>query len=148
LPGELVTFVMTATNRGTAPALNVVVTDQIPSDYFTPLSATASKGTFTIAGNDVTFFIGTLNPAEVVTLTILTRVRADAPVPANAINVGILTHSTGSSRTASAPVRISRGSLPATGERPETGFPILPLTIAMVSVVIVVAVVARRRRVA
>jgi uncharacterized repeat protein (TIGR01451 family) len=124
LPGEIVTFTLTATNRGNAPAQNVMVEDQIPSPYLIPISASTTKGTYTITGNDVLFSIGTLNPGETVTMKIVTRVSPNAPVPATVTNTGILTYTGGTRRTASTSIRLTSGSLPATGEHPDNRFPI------------------------
>jgi uncharacterized repeat protein (TIGR01451 family) len=146
LPGEIVNFTLTATNRGTASAVNVVVDDQLPNEYFTVISASTTKGTFTITGNNVQFIIGTLAPNEVVTMKIVTRVRADAPIPVDAINVATLTDSTGSRRTSSATVRLTRGSLPATGEHPDSTVPLVPIVVGGAILVIAAATVVRRRR--
>lgn len=146
LPGEVVTFTLTATNRGTAAATNVVVDDQIPNQYFTVLSASTTKGTYTITGNNVQFVIGTLNPGEVVVMRIVTRVRADAPVPVDAINVANLTDGLRNVRTASATVRITRGSLPATGEHPESRLPLIILLTGGAVLAIATMTLVRRRR--
>ncbi len=125
LPGEIVTFTLTATNHGNAAAQNVVVEDQIPSPYFIPISASTTKGSYTITGNDVTFYIGTLNAGETATMTIVTRVSSNAPTPSDPINTAILTYTGGARRTSTATIHITRGTLPATGEHPENRLPFL-----------------------
>jgi uncharacterized repeat protein (TIGR01451 family) len=146
LPGETVVFRLTATNNGTAAATNVVVDDQLPNDFFTPISATTTKGTFTITGNEVKFFIGTLNPGETVIMTITTRVKDTAPTPASAVNVVTLTSDNGIIRTGTATVRITRGSLPATGEKPETQLPLIPLVIGGGLLIVAAGAFVMRRR--
>jgi len=149
LPGENVTFTLTATNRGNAPATNVTVADQIPSDIFVVLSASTTKGSYSINGNDVLFTIGTLNPGEIVTMTIRTRVRGDVRPPVDAVNVAVLRYSEGGPRTvtSSATVRITSGSLPATGfppPEPPYGWILVGLG---ASLLIIVAWFVNKRRV-
>lgn len=117
LPGETVTFTLTASNRGAEPATNVTVNDQIPNDNFTLLSASSSKGVSTVTGPDVVFNIGTLNPGEVVTMTIRAQIRADIQPSSEVINTGVLRYSEGGTKTvtASATVYIMKGVLPVTG---------------------------------
>jgi uncharacterized repeat protein (TIGR01451 family) len=68
-PGEHVTFTLTVGNRGNAAATNVVVVDPVPTGFVVQ-SATASQGTYTIDGNTVTFSIGTVQPGQIVTLSV------------------------------------------------------------------------------
>ncbi|MBO9309783.1 MAG: DUF11 domain-containing protein, partial [Chloroflexi bacterium] len=117
LPGELVTYTLTVTNPSNAPASAVVVSDTVPA-VLQIISATATQGTFTISGQVVIFNVGTVNPGQVVTLTVTARLRDDAPAPSDVTNTGELRHQTGNPRTSSAVLRITRGRLPATGLPP------------------------------
>jgi len=118
-PGSPVKFTLTVTNIGTAAASGVVVVDSLPS----PLqfvSATASQGAFAVSGNTVTFTVGTVNPGQVITLTISTMVSASAQPPLTVINTATLNDGQGHSSSSSASIRITGGSLPGTGEHPTT----------------------------
>ncbi len=117
--GEIVTFTVSALNRGTAPAQNVVIEDQLPVEYLTVQSATTTKGTLTMAINTVTVTINVFDPGEVVTLRVIARVNNFAPLPSDAVNTVMVNYSGGQRRYTSAPMRITGGSLPATGERPD-----------------------------
>jgi hypothetical protein len=118
LPGEVVTFTITATNPGSIAAPNVVVVDPLPS-VFIVRGATTTQGAFTIAGNTVTFTIGTLAPGQAVTMTVTAQVDPAAQTPQDVTNVATLNDGRGIQRSAAATVRITAGRLPATGERPE-----------------------------
>ncbi|MBX3084484.1 MAG: DUF11 domain-containing protein [Anaerolineae bacterium] len=149
-PGEIVTFTLTATNRGTAPATNVVVQDQIPSDVFQVISATTQQGTYQISGNTVVFFIGTLNPGQVVVMTIVTRVSDTVVPPIDVTNTVVLTYNEGPSRTitASTTIHVVKNlTLPNTGERPKQDSNTLPLiTGFLLALVVIVGVIVKRRR--
>ncbi len=113
-PGETVTFTITVTNKGTAAAPNVTVTDTInPPLIF--VSASATQGSFTVTGNVVRFTIGTVNPGQIITLTVVTRVSPDAQPPLDITNLAMLNNG----KTASVTIRLTRGNLPATGEHPD-----------------------------
>jgi hypothetical protein len=125
LPGEIAVFTITATNRGTAPATGVVVTDDV-SPIFIVLGATTTKGTFSISGQLVTFNIGVLNPGEVVTMTITVRAREDLTPPVEGINIAYLNYNEGPPVTATTPfgsVQSAAGFRIVFGRLPETGFP-------------------------
>ncbi|MCC7446822.1 MAG: DUF11 domain-containing protein [Anaerolineae bacterium] len=113
-PGDNVTYTITVFNKGGAPAPNVIITDPVPSPLRV-LSAAASQGTFGIAGNTVTFFVGTVNPGQTVTLTIRANVPSNAQAPQDVYNIII---STGTPKATEA-IRITRGELPSTGEHPD-----------------------------
>jgi hypothetical protein len=148
-PSEVVVFTLTATNRGTAPATNVVVEDQIPSEVFVVLSATTQQGTYQISGNTVLFFVGTINPGQVVVMTITTRVSDDAAAPIDAINTVLLTYNEGPGRvlTASTTIRVVKNlTLPNTGERTNTSANTLPIIAGVLLTMIVTLGLAWRRR--
>ncbi|MHB8750539.1 MAG: beta strand repeat-containing protein, partial [Aggregatilineales bacterium] len=123
-PGDPVMFTLTVTNSGTAPAVNVIVTDPLPAQ-FVYVSATAQQGTFSVSGNTITFNVGTVNPGQVITLTITTRVAASVIPPMTSNNTATLIDGQGHSSSSSAPIRITAGGLPGTGEHPtdDTGTP-------------------------
>jgi uncharacterized repeat protein (TIGR01451 family) len=115
-PGETATFTLMVSNNGTVNALAVIVTDALP-DPLVFVSATTTQGTFTVNGNTVTFNIGTVAPGQTVTLKIVARARTDVKTPIDTTNIATL-NSSGGTRSASAALRITRISLPATGEHP------------------------------
>jgi len=150
LPGENVNYTITVTNTGNAPAVAVIVTDPVPNPL-TVVSATASRGTFTITGQNVVFNVGSVNPGDVITLTVTARVRPDAPTPLDVINVATLTWPggtrTSSATSGSATLRITRGQLPRTGEHPEQeGSSSAPILLLGFGVVLTVAASRKLRR--
>ncbi len=118
LPGEEVTFVIEATNNGSAATTDVVVTDVIP-DYLEILEVTTSQGTVTVEGQQVTVQVGTIGPSFVVEIVIRTRVAENAPVPLDVTNVAVL-RSPGSEDRISpaATVVVPATYLPRTGRAP------------------------------
>jgi len=76
--GGNLTYVLTITNRGPAPATDVMLTDPLPTAV-TPGTVTASQGSCTLASRTVTCAMGTLAPDASATVTI-TATR-DAPEP-------------------------------------------------------------------
>ncbi len=119
--GEQVTFTITATNSGTSPALNVVVTDPLPANLDL-VSATASGGRAVevIAPRTVRVEIGSLDPGEVVTITVLARVNAPGQPPVTnqvTLSTDSLTDIR-SNNTSSAVLEISQPVIPATGFAP------------------------------
>ena len=73
MPGEHITWTITVVNNGSVGASDVVVTDTLPAELAV-LSASTSRGTYSISGQTVTFNIGTLGAFESVTMQIVTRV--------------------------------------------------------------------------
>lgn len=136
LPGELVTWTITVTNPSSVPATNVVVTDKMPPEVEI-LSVDPASASF--SGQNVSLTIPTLNPGQSVTLTIRTRVRANASVPFIITNVAALNNG----KTASATVASVR-RLPSTGETPYWRDPLLTLLAAGGGL----ALLLRRRRTA
>jgi hypothetical protein len=79
------------------------------------VSASTTQGSFTVAGNVVTFTIGTVNPGQIITLTVVTKVSPDAQPPLDIPNLALLDNG----KTASVTIRLTGGKLPATGEHPD-----------------------------
>jgi hypothetical protein len=106
-------------NNGNIVAPNVLITDNLPTTLQV-VSASSTQGTFTLDGGTVIFVVGTVNPNQVVTLKVVTKVGGSVIPPANAINTAILTWPGGAARSSNTvSVRITRGQLPSTGEHPD-----------------------------
>ncbi|NDJ77472.1 MAG: DUF11 domain-containing protein [Chloroflexi bacterium] len=114
LPGEQVTWTITATNPTGATLTNVVITDT-----FTPAlsidSVTTSAGSATINGQTVTVTIPALGAGQAATIQVVTTVEGSGGEFAN---TATLTADGGYSRTATATVN-TISSLPATGYPPD-----------------------------
>src|SRR5690606_25746042 len=80
VPGDEVIWTITISNPAVIPLMNVVVKDTLDS-ALELLSATASAGTVTTSGQDITYTQASLAPGASVTITIRARVRANAAVP-------------------------------------------------------------------
>lgn len=90
-PGETFLYTLTATNEDERTANDVVVSDNLASE-FELVGVTTSKGTASTSGSAISVDIGSLAPDEVVTIQITVRVRLDAPFGA-AKNVAIISTS-------------------------------------------------------
>jgi uncharacterized repeat protein (TIGR01451 family) len=78
-PGDRVSFEIELTNRGDAPALDVVVTDEVPL----PLKVVdlrSTMGDIVVEGQRVIAFPRRLGPGEVIQFTIVAAVPLDTPV--------------------------------------------------------------------
>jgi len=120
-PDEIIIFTISIINRGDVPVTSVIVGDPLgdPSENALQISsAAANQGIFTINGQSVLFIIGTINPAQTVTLKVVARVRGNAVPPMDAINTVRFDYAQGPRRVMPATVHITRGNLPATGEHP------------------------------
>jgi LPXTG-site transpeptidase (sortase) family protein len=122
--GDIVTFTLTVTNSGTVPATNVVITDTVVS-FLDLISGSTTSGTITIdpITRTATANLGTVDPGEVIVITLVTRVNSSANVTADVTNTGTLTHDTGGpvSSEVSNTVRLrilGPPVLPNTGEAP------------------------------
>ncbi len=114
LPGETITWTITVSNNGTLAASDVVMTDTLVAEL-TILDVTTSQGSVTVSGQTVTVAIGTLNPADTVTIEIVTMVVA-SPTTGEFINTATVT---GGGQTASATATLTGIlDLPATGYAP------------------------------
>jgi uncharacterized repeat protein (TIGR01451 family) len=116
IPGEQVTFTLEVTNHGQHAAVDVVVTDEI-DQFLEIVEVVTTQGTVVIEGQLVTVYVGVVGPDFVVEIVIRTRVRPDAPVPLDLVNVAELRSPNGGDRV-SPPVIIP---VPSTVYIPETG---------------------------
>ncbi len=117
-PGETATFTITVVNEGDAPAHQVVISNPLPS-VFMVTSAESSRGSTAVAGQLVTLTLDTLNPDERVVLKVVAGVRTSVKPPVDTLNSATITYSGGPPRNAGAALRITGGTLPATGEHPD-----------------------------
>lgn len=92
--GDFVEFTLTVGNTGSAAAIDVVVTDALPG-FLTLYNATTTRGLISVAGNTVTIQIGTVEPGELITITVLTRVNRQVAPPDNLNTATLSTSSAG-----------------------------------------------------
>lgn len=142
LPGELITFVIEATNTGQSAAVDVVVTDTVP-DYLDILNVTSSQGTVTVDGQQITVEVGTIGSGYVVEIVVETRVAVNAPVPLDLSNVATLSSPNGGEHTSPpATIVVPILRMPETGE--QTG-QIAPGIALIGLLTILVALLIRKR---
>lgn len=89
VPGGKVVFTIVASNVGTAPATDVLVSDRLPPELVLVDVAT-TKGTVSVDGNYFEVFIRAINPGEIVTITVEAMAAEDAPVDVTITNVAYL----------------------------------------------------------
>jgi uncharacterized repeat protein (TIGR01451 family) len=91
--GDEVTFILTVTNNGDQILENVILTDPILS-YFNILQTSTTKGTasFDTDENVVTVDIGSLEPDEIVIVTIVVEVNNTVTFSAEVPNTAALTY--------------------------------------------------------
>lgn len=92
--GDFVEFTLTVGNTGSAAATDVVVTDPIPG-FLTVYNATTTRGLISVSGNTVTIEIGTVEPGEIITIVIRTRVNQQVAPPDNRNTATLSTTSSG-----------------------------------------------------
>lgn len=85
-PGTPFTYALSVTNAGTTVATDVLVTDPIPTGLEIS-GVAATQGSCTIAAGQVVCAVGTLAPAQVVTITL----SATASAPRLITNVAVVT---------------------------------------------------------
>jgi uncharacterized repeat protein (TIGR01451 family) len=89
MPGQTISFVIVAGNKGTVNAVNVQVRDTLPA-YLNLTSVTASpRGTVTQSGNSFVVDIGDLAPGELITINVSAQVNEQGK-PGDCINVSTL----------------------------------------------------------
>ncbi len=111
-PDEEVVWTIEVTNPNPFALNDISVTDAIP-DALEIISATASFGSPTISGQNVTYSVATLNAGQTVTVTINTRIRPDAV--AQVITNVVVLDNTGAEADAAV---LTVSALPETGETP------------------------------
>jgi LPXTG-site transpeptidase (sortase) family protein len=125
-----ITFNIRVVNTGTAPADNVVLTDNLTAfGYLNIDNLETTKGTRNIDARIATVDIGTMMPNEVVTVTLTLRVTSTPATTQNPCNTATVSFgATGRVTTNQACFRVIGGPvLPGTGEHVEfldTGEPI------------------------
>lgn len=88
--GQEFTYTLVVTNVGPFPAVNVTVVDTLPANN-SFVSATTEQGAFSVAGQIVTFNVGTLAVGASVTATVVVRANAPGSLANTAtINVNIV----------------------------------------------------------
>lgn len=92
-PGDEVSFTITAGNRGNVDAVNVQVHDSLPASLVLK-SVTASRGQVVVNGNSFVVDIGTIAPAEVVTIKVTATV-AQGAAPGTFSNAATLNTTSG-----------------------------------------------------
>jgi uncharacterized repeat protein (TIGR01451 family) len=117
-PGETAVFTIHVANEGDAPAVQLRIDNPLPA-VFQVISVQSSRGTALVQGQRVTLSLNTLEPGESVTLNIDVGVRETVKPPVDTLNNATLTYSGGLPRNAGVALRITAGTLPATGERPD-----------------------------
>ena len=89
--GDVVTFIITVTNLGTASANDVVLVDTKPA-FLDILAVSITPGPgfpTTISGNTITIDFGTLDPGETYTVQVVTRVNSLGTPPGGANNASV-----------------------------------------------------------
>jgi uncharacterized repeat protein (TIGR01451 family) len=89
--GDELEFVIRVGNKGSVAAKSVVMTDTLP-DYLDILEATASRGAGSVQGQTIRVDIGTVEPDEVITIRVRTRINALAQ-PSVGFNTAVITTS-------------------------------------------------------
>ncbi len=123
-PTQDVTYTIKVTNGGNAPATSVSVTDSF-SSFLDLRSVTTTKGSFTTNTTSRTFTvnIGTLNPGDNVTISVITRVNSTVKSTTTISNDANLSYTyAGTTRTISSNTisvqLIGTTTLPGTGGAP------------------------------
>jgi uncharacterized repeat protein (TIGR01451 family)/LPXTG-motif cell wall-anchored protein len=114
-PGEIVVWTITVTNPGSINATNIILVDNMPA-VVEIQSVTATNGSITFNGQQVTYTQAVLSPGETVTLTITTRVRDDAVLPFTLTNSATITNSENPTPRSAQATLTGVSNLPNTGE--------------------------------
>lgn len=118
-PGETVTWTIVIGNPSGSPINNLVMTDNMPAEL-TLLTAVGSIGTASINGQQVQYTIPSLAPGQSATLTVTSRVRADAVVPFVLENQACVVSDSNATPLCDTANVLSVAQLPATGQSPYT----------------------------
>ncbi|GAB4479661.1 MAG: hypothetical protein Kow00124_25540 [Anaerolineae bacterium] len=138
--GEPITWTITVTNPHGDTITDVVVSDNLPA-MFDLLSVTTTKGFASVSGNSFSVTIGTMAPAEVVTITIRSVANA-AALPPQTCNQAIARASVSNQACPS----IYPETLPATGGGPVGGWLwLLPVGMMLIAGAAALAVLRVRR---
>ncbi len=89
-PDDEITYTITYKNTGTGVATNVKITDTIPGDV---VFISSTPNYTSVSGNTYTWDIGTLNPGDSGTITIVVKVKVGTPDETLLRNVAILYYS-------------------------------------------------------
>lgn len=141
--GGRLTFTIRLSNKGSAPAKNMIVTDSFASyPYLDIYDLTTSKGTRNINGRTASANIGNLAPGEVAEVTIVVRVNSSASGTTNPCNQASISYTGGSRQSNQVCFSVIGGStLPPTGELPlETTSP-SSVTLALLSVALLAGLI-------
>jgi sortase A len=114
-------FTIYVVNRGFAPALNVILTDSFTAYSHLDISnLQTTQGTTNISGRVATVTIGTVQPNQVVTVTITVYVNSTASTTYTDYNSAYITSSNGQTTYSNTTYFTVNGTttLPGTGENP------------------------------
>jgi LPXTG-site transpeptidase (sortase) family protein len=84
-PGDQIVWTITVRNGSTGVMTGVVAEESLP-EVMSIDSVTVDRGIYFIEGQTITFNIGTLQPGEVVTITVTTTIDPNTPVPSTIVN--------------------------------------------------------------
>ena len=128
-PGASVTWTIVVSNPSGQAISNVSFTDPVPPEIeITGTRVSPNRGTVDVSGQNVTYTIAVLNPGELITVTILSRIHLDVAPPYSLTNIATL--NTGESASATV---YSASSLAHTGEEPWWRTPLV-ITLVLVGV--------------
>ncbi len=122
-PGDEVVYTIVATNVGTAPATNVIISDTIPAELALQ-DVTTSKGTVTIQGNYFEVRVGVIDPGEIVTVVARASVLEGARDGAIVTNTADLRSDQGDRQASDDLMLRDPGGCEPPPELPDTGIPV------------------------
>lgn len=139
IPGQIVTWTITVTNRGNIAANDVEVRAAF-AEQLDILSATCTFGTLTQAGQAIQVTYSQLDPAQSSVITVQTLIRRDTPLPFFiSTRAELVAPDNAAAQYASATV-VSASQLPHTGE------PLRTLVVLIVGMVVFVVIANSLRR--
>jgi len=139
-PGGTVVYTILVENLGPGAATGVVVTDDVPAQQEVK-EVSATQGTVTVAGNQITVDVGVLGAGYSSTITITARVKSNVPPGAHIANVAIARSDQTYETNSTIDVNVS-GLLPEAG----TDSGIVAVTLALVLAGAALAALGLRRR--